>query len=244
MNERNKHKAAAVFVALLLGAGAQAAIGQHAEDRHPGGGAAPGGRPSAGHPPAGVPNQHLDSRFSHNHYYFDRGYSLHRPPPGGRELHGHDGDRYRFQGGNWYRWRSGAWIVWGAPIGMFVPVLPPYYTTVWWRGVPYYYANDTYYLWDDDQDKYEVVAPPDGIEASGSTQPPPSGQLFVYPKTGQSPQQQDLDRYECHSWAVSKSGFDPTLSGGGVAPETAVEKRNDYFRAEVACLEGRGYSVK
>jgi hypothetical protein len=33
--------------------------------------------------------------------------------------------------------------------------------------------------------------------------------LFVYPKGGQSPEQQKQDESECHSWAVSKSGFDP-----------------------------------
>jgi hypothetical protein len=53
--------------------------------------------------------------------------------------------------------------------------------------------------------------------------------LFVYPKNGQSSQQQDTDRYECPRWAVSKSGFDPTVTGGGVPPEVAVTKRNEYF---------------
>ncbi len=45
-------------------------------------------------------------------------------------------------------------------------------------------------------------------------------------------------------WAASRSGFNPTLAGGGVLPELAAEKRNEYFRVEVACLEVRGYSVK
>ena len=87
-------------------------------------------------------------------------------------------------------------------------------------------------------------APPDGIEASGSTQAPPSDQLFVYPKNGQSSEQQSKDDYECHRWAVDQTGFDPTEAGGGVAPEQAVNKRNDYFRAKVSCLEGRGYTVR
>ena len=239
------NRVAPVLFAVLLAGGAQTALAQRTGDRHPGDGAPSGAHAPARNPPAGGPNQHLDSRFSHNRYYFDRGYAVRRPPPGGfGEFHGHDGDRYRFYSGNWYRWRGNAWVVWGAPFGVFVPFLPPYYTTVWWRGVPYYYANDTYYSWDGAQNEYAVVAPPDGIESSGTTQSPPSNQLFVYPKNGQSSQQQDLDRYQCHAWAVSKSGFDPTLSGGGVAPEVAVDKRNAYYRAEVACLEGRGYSVK
>jgi hypothetical protein len=127
---------------------------------------------------------------------------------------------------------------------VFVPILPPYFTTVWFQGVPYYYANDTYYRWDDVENEYEVVAPPDGIDTAGTPEPPASDQLFIYPKSGQSPQQQDTDRFECHRWAVSNSGFDPTLTGGGVPLEQAVEKRNAYLRANVACLEGRGYSVK
>lgn len=218
---------------------ASQAIGQHP-------GAHPGGAAHAGPGPiAGGAHQHFDSRFSHNQYYYDRGYSIHRPPGGGLgEFHGRDGGRYWYHGGNWYRWGGSAWVVWGAPLGLFVPLLPPYFTTVWWSGVPYYYANDTYYLWDDSQGEYEVVAPPDGIEASGSTQAPASDQLFVYPKNGQSPAQQSKDDYECHRWAVDQTGFDPTIAGGGVAPNQAVNKRNDYFRAKVSCLEGRGYSVK
>jgi hypothetical protein len=131
-----------------------------------------------------------------------------------------------------------------APVGLFVPWLPPYFTTVWWNGIPYYYANDTYYVWDNVRQEYQVVAPPVGVEASGTTRAPASDQLFVYPKNGQSSEQQAKDLYECHRWAVDQSGFDPTVAGGGVAPEKAVDKRNDYFRARVSCLEGRGYSVK
>ena len=35
-------------------------------------------------------------------------------------------------------------------------------------------------------------------------------QLFTYPAKGQSPEQQSRDRYECHSWAVQQTGFDPS----------------------------------
>ena len=34
--------------------------------------------------------------------------------------------------------------------------------------------------------------------------------LYVYPTKGQSQDQQNRDRYECHNWAVSQTGFDPT----------------------------------
>ncbi len=35
-------------------------------------------------------------------------------------------------------------------------------------------------------------------------------QLYAYPKAGQPPDQQQRDRYECHTWAVQQSGYDPT----------------------------------
>jgi len=35
-------------------------------------------------------------------------------------------------------------------------------------------------------------------------------QLYVYPLKQQSSEQQDRDRYECHSWAVRQTGFDPS----------------------------------
>jgi OmpA family protein len=34
--------------------------------------------------------------------------------------------------------------------------------------------------------------------------------IYAYPAKGQSQTQQDRDRYECHSWAVKQTGFDPS----------------------------------
>ena len=75
-------------------------------------------------------------------------------------------------------------------------------------------------------------------------QPAPDGQLFVYAKDGVSPEQQMSDRYQCDTWAVEKTGYDPTLEDGGVSADVAPVKRAEYFRAEAACLEARGYSVR
>jgi hypothetical protein len=36
--------------------------------------------------------------------------------------------------------------------------------------------------------------------------------IFAYPAKGQNQAQQDRDRYECHSWAVKQTGFDPSRS--------------------------------
>ena len=37
--------------------------------------------------------------------------------------------------------------------------------------------------------------------------------IFIYPNSGQDKAQQDRDRYECHSWAVGQTGFDPSRAG-------------------------------
>lgn len=37
----------------------------------------------------------------------------------------------------------------------------------------------------------------------------PSTRVYFYPAAGQSPAQQDRDRYECYLWAKKQSGFDP-----------------------------------
>ena len=189
------------------------------------------------------PHMHMDGRFSHNHPYYDHGHQFHGMPHGGYEIH-HRGGSYWYDRGHWYRHRNGVAIVIAAPIGAFVPFLPFAYSTVWWGGVPYYYANDTYYTWDDAQDEYEVVDPPSGIESGGTTDAPPGDDIFIYPRNGQSTEQQARDRYECHRSAVDQTGYDPTVSGGGVSASDAANKRANYMRAQAACLDARGYSVK
>lgn len=37
-----------------------------------------------------------------------------------------------------------------------------------------------------------------------------SGGMYIYPAKGQDKNKQDEDRYDCHSWAVSQTGFDPS----------------------------------
>jgi hypothetical protein len=87
-----------------------------------------------------------------------------------------------------------------------------------------------------------VVEPPkgDAVQATPTT----TGQLFIYPRNGQNDQQQSKDRYECHSWAVSQTNFDPTKPTGSVPETQTNQKRADYQRAMAACLDARGYTVK
>jgi Glycine-zipper domain len=46
-------------------------------------------------------------------------------------------------------------------------------------------------------------------------------QLFIYPQRGQSQQQQQQDRFECHQWAVQQTGFDPTMGAAAAPPPGA-----------------------
>jgi len=190
--------------------------------------------------------EHFDARHSHNHYYPDRGGFV-RAVPGRPLIVERGGGRFFYSGGVWYAPRGPSFVIVTAPIGVFVPVLPSFYTTVWVGGLPYYYANDTYYVWRDGEDGYEVVEPPN--DQGASTQPPPGAappgeDLYIYPQNGQAADRQASDKYECHKWASAQTGFDPTQSTGGVPPEQAALKRADYQRAMRACLEGRGYSVR
>lgn len=184
----------------------------------------------------------LDHRFNHDHSYPPRGFAV-RQLPSGYYSARYRGAPYFFHGGIWYRSYGPRYVVVRPPIGIFVPILPPFYTTVWLHGSPYYYADDTYYQWRGEERAYVVTEPPADAESTAETSAG-SGDVFVYPKNGQSAEQQATDRYECHSWAVQQTGFDPTQPLGGVDESQVTSKRADYQRAEGACLEARGYSVK
>jgi hypothetical protein len=60
---------------------------------------------------------------------------------------------------------------------------------------------------------------------------PTAGQIFMYPKNGQSAEQQATDRAECQKWAAEQAG-------------QVAQNGSDYNRAMVACVEGRGYSAR
>lgn len=196
---------------------------------------------------------HHDTRYHMDHTYPARGNSVRALPSGHVPVYDRARNPYYFHGGVWYRPNGGRFVVVGPPIGVFVPVLPAYYTTVWFGGFPYYYANDTYYNWVPAQGQYEVVDPPAGADTNPNdntandapaTEPAAAaGELYTYPKNGQTAEQQEQDRYECHRWASDQSGFDPTQNLGAGAPPDST-KRAQYQHAMTACLEGRGYSVK
>ena len=153
-------------------------------------------------------------------------------------------------------WHGGFWprAFYGAGFAWFLPILPLAYATYWYGGVPYYYANDVYYTWNPSYDGYVATDPPPVNESSGPDDSsgagpavvgdsgagvqqgpgpggPTPGQIFMYPKNGQSSEQQASDRAECQKWATDQAG-------------QVAHNGSDYNRAMVACVEGRGYSAR
>jgi hypothetical protein len=267
--------------------------------------------------------KHHDTRHGHDHFYPDRG-AIVRDLPRGTIGVNYADVSYRYHDGIWLEPRGPAFIVVAPPIGVVVPTLPTFSTTLAQGGETYLYANDTYYRPRADLGGYEVVnEPAEGLpqsrpdafvggQLSGAAPataaviatggiptpatPPVSGQaatvstvtqaaafrpsapaattttsiaaapvpvalpagpasaspsappkvpkVFLYPKNGQTPDQQVRDRYECYRFAVAQSGFDPTSSAGVASPAPGNEPQSDYERAQGACFEARGYASR
>jgi hypothetical protein len=56
-----------------------------------------------------------------------------------------------------------------------------------------------------------VVPPPQRTAVQAPPPVPPP--IMVYPARGQTPDQVERDRYDCHVWAVQQSGYDPSRPG-------------------------------
>ena len=150
------------------------------------------------------------------------------------------GEDYFYSGGYWYRPHGGSYIVVTPPYGVRVDYLPSYAREMWVGGALFFLVADTYYQYLADSRQYVVVSPPP--VAPAPVAPAPTGNAYdvvAYPMNGQGQQQQDQDRYQCHRWAVSQSGFDPATAS--YAPPGNVA--DTYRRALGACFSGRGYSI-
>jgi len=196
--------------------------------------------------PASQHNNFVDSRYQHNRSYPARGQYFKSIPRDHRVVM-HDHSRYYSSHGVWYRPYRGRYVVVAPPFGLFVPFLPLAYTTIWMSGIPYYYANETYYT--ETPGGYVVAEPPQG---EVSEAPPDTEQseksaenkMFIYPRKGQSEKQQADDRFECHTWAVGQTNYDPTRNPSGIPVDQLMQKRSDYQRAMASCLDARGYTAK
>jgi hypothetical protein len=165
-----------------------------------------------------------------------------RPPrvverlPSGHRDYYWNGNRYYAYGGHWYRPYGSSFVTVGVPFGLFVPVLPGLYTSFWFGSTRYFYADNTYYVYEPARRGYVVTRSPYGDDEEYDDQG--SGDdLYIYPARGQSEQQQADDRYQCHRWAAQESHYDP------LDDDYNTDLRKDYQRAMTACLTGRGYTV-
>ena len=66
-----------------------------------------------------------------------------------------------------------------------------------------------------------VVAPPP--PRTVAVPAPPPQKVFVYPANGQSVEQTDRDRYECHVWAVQQTGVDPSRADANPYERVVVQ---------------------
>lgn len=188
---------------------------------------------------------------------------------GSGQGHGHGGRRgagrhnNHVDGGDHRTWRGGAEGGYGWYAGRFYggagrsgygrlfATLPRYCGTYQWSGVAYYYADDNYYQWNSSVGAYETVEPPAGLvdQVQGSS----PRELFIFTETGQSNEQLARDREDCQRLAAKQVGYDPRVRPAGApgAPATnsssadaMAAMREDYLRADVACLMARHYSVQ
>lgn len=282
-------------------------------------------------------HKHHDTRHGHDHSYPDRG-AIVRDLPRGTIGVNYADVSYRYHDGIWLEPRGPVFIVVAPPIGVVVPTLPTFSTTLAHGGETYLYANDTYYRPRPDLGGYEVVNEPaealsptgpdapvggqlpgaapatpaaasklatpsatiaTGIpipvpgsaatpsvsaqpatvstvaQAAAFPQPPSAGatttsiaaapvpvtlptapasaspsappnvpKVFLYPKNGQTSDQQARDRDECYRFAVAQSGFDPTRSTGAASTSPGNELQSDYERAQSACFDALGYASR
>jgi hypothetical protein len=232
-----------------FGGGAHFAPGNHFAGGGRSYGGSGGGPAYAGHGYAGYSGGGYHGAYS-GYHGGSGGYA------GYRGYHGYSTGAY-WHGGYWHGgyWPR-AYYGWG--YAWFLPVLPLAYATYWYGAIPYYYANDVYYTWDPSYEGYVATDPPPVADPSGAgaaapdsgspPEVPPAGagdmpqagagggaagpiggEIYMYPKNGQSEEQQVQDKLECQKWASDQVGL------GSNGP--------DYRRAMIACVEGRGYSA-
>jgi hypothetical protein len=189
--------------------------------------------PNWGGPGRASGRVNFDRRYNHNHYYPSRGFVYGSLPYGALSV-GFGGGNYFFHGGVWFRPSGGRYVVVQPPFGIFLPVLPPDYATVWVGSVPYYYADDVYYNAAPGQG-YVVVAPPPGADtlqpapapvAAAPAAPDP----IYYPRNNQGAAQTEADRRDCNTWATTQPN--------------AMADSKVFQRAVDACMDGRSYTVR
>ncbi|RMO16925.1 hypothetical protein ALQ46_04414 [Pseudomonas savastanoi pv. phaseolicola] len=168
------------------------------------------------------------------------GYAIDRVP-GGYSRIPYRGQDYYYSGGYWYRPQGPRYVVVTPPYGVRVSRLPSYSQEVWIGSSLLFLAAGTYYAYQPDSQDYVVVNP---LQNEAVYQAPAGQQVngydpVAYPANGQSPQQVELDHYQCYLQAAQQSGFDPANVSGQPPPDLV----DAYRRSMGDCLAGRGYNV-
>jgi hypothetical protein len=140
-------------------------------------------------------------------------------------------------GGGYYRgggrgWGGAGWAIGGLGIGLGIAALSSSYYAPGYYGYPYGYGYGApvYYT-------SPVVADPGYVDPGVEQAPPPVNQSrssnpapIFYPRSGQSASQTERDRQECNRWATTQ--------------QDAMNDANVFQRATLACMDGRGYTVR
>ena len=106
----------------------------------------------------------------------------------------------------------------GVSIGVGLGFGGFYLGSPWYPG-PWYYPGYTLAV-----PTYPVIAPPPEPPAKAPPEP------IAYPREGQTPEQTEADRRACDRWAMTQP--------------SAMADASIFHRATLACMEGRGYTVR
>lgn len=140
--------------------------------------------------------------------------------PGG--YWGRPGGRWGPPRGHWVRGGGGYWgRGWGGVglgIGLGLGIGSVYYSAPWYPGYVVTVPTTPVYP--------AGVAPVAPVEPVAPLPPDP----VIYPRNGQSAAQTELDRRGCDRWAMSQPN--------------AMADASIFQRATLACMDGRGYTVR
>lgn len=187
-------------------------------------------------------SQHYVSNYRYNDTRYPKvGYSIRTLPKTHYKSRFKNKD-YFFNDGIWYASYGSDFRVVIAPAGIRVSRLPPAYSTVWHNRKAYYYANNTYYIWEPTYSSYVVVDKPTTIQTSNVSLI--EEDLYIYPAQGQSDAQLADDRYACHARGRNATQYDPTSPPSGISNLELSNMRADYLSIMRGCLLELGYSVQ
>jgi hypothetical protein len=162
-----------------------------------------------------------------------RGGSGHGGSGHGGGGHGGSGHWHGGHGGHHHGYWPGAF--WGG-VGIGIGVGAIGYYGGYYGGyyAPYYYGPYYGGYYDAPLVVAPVYSTVEGNGAPRSGQPVPQtstvAEPIFYPRNGQTAEATESDRRECNRWATSQRG--------------AMADASIFQRATLACMEGRGYTVK